>query len=69
MKSRKDGKDMGKGAMKGSIRDYFKKRGQRAHGDSSKHQKLSRASELKRRQWRAEKRAAERENPSYGSRK
>lgn len=60
---------MGKGAAKGKIKDYFKKRGQRTHGDSSKHQKLSYESMLRRRQWKAERRAAERENPSYGRKK
>lgn len=51
---------MGKGVIQGRVKDYFKKRGQRTHGDSSKFQRLSHESELKRRQWRAEKRAEER---------
>lgn len=49
---------MGKGSMRGMVKDYFKKRGQRTKGELGKRQKLSRESELKRKQWKAERKKA-----------
>lgn len=51
---------MGKGALPGSIRDYYKKRGQRTHGMTGRRQKLSPASAEKRRLWKVERKAARR---------
>lgn len=52
---------MGKGSMKGSVKDYFKKRGQRTHGELGKRQRLSAESERRRKQWKAERKAERRD--------
>lgn len=59
---------MGKGAIKGSIRDYYKLRGQRTHGMTGRRQKLSPTGQEKRKQRKAARRAARRAggNPSQG---
>lgn len=48
---------MGKGSMQGSVKDYFKKRGQKTHGELGKRQRLSPESAKRRQQWRAERKA------------
>lgn len=49
---------MGKGSSRGSVKDWYKKRGQRTHGEGAKRRRLSHESELRRKQWKAERRAA-----------
>lgn len=59
---------MGRGAIKGSIKDYYKLRGQRTHGMAGRRQKLSPIGQEKRKQRKAARRAARRSggNPSLG---
>lgn len=52
---------MGKGSVRGSVKDWFKKRGQRTHGELGKRQRLSAESEKRRKQWKAERRAERRD--------
>lgn len=51
---------MGRGSSGGSVKDYYKKRGQRGHGEGSRRRKLSKESAEKRAQIRKERKERER---------
>lgn len=55
---------MGRGTSNGlSVRDYYKKLGQKTHGQGAKRRKLSHQSELRRKEYKA---AQKRTNPANG---
>ncbi len=54
---------MGRGSSTGKVSDYYKKRGQKTHGEGSKRRKLSKQGAANR---EAAKRKAKEANPANG---